>query len=61
MTHIWYWRPVMGGKNRKGMSCRVLVTKGNKVLVEMADGELVVTMRYAVRQAEPPSSQGRLF
>ncbi len=51
----------MGGKNRKGMSCRVLVTKGNKVLVEMADGELVVTMRYAVRQAEPPSSQGRLF
>jgi hypothetical protein len=50
MMHIWYWKPVMQGKNRKGMKCRVLLTSRSKVLVEMEDGEMVVTMRYAVRK-----------
>ena len=54
MSHIWYWTPVMGGKDRKGMRCRVLVTRRNKVLVEMEDGELVVTLRHAVRKVEVP-------
>lgn len=40
----------MGGKNRKGMLCRVLLTARSKVLVEMEDGEMVVAMRYAVRR-----------
>lgn len=50
MTHLWYWKPVMGGKDRKGMRCRVLLTHKSKVLVEMEDGETVVAMRYAVRR-----------
>jgi hypothetical protein len=40
----------MGGKNRKGMRCRVLVTRRSKVLVEMEDGELVIALRNAVRR-----------
>jgi len=40
----------MGERNRKGIKCRVLLTRKSKVLVEMEDGELVVAMRYAVRR-----------
>jgi hypothetical protein len=53
MTHVWFWKPTpMGGKNRKGMLCRVLIRapKRNSILVELEDGELVVTSRYAVRR-----------
>lgn len=50
MTHVWYWRPVMGEKDRKGMLCRVLITRKSKVLVEMEDGELVVALRHCVRK-----------
>lgn len=50
MTHVWYWGAIMGGKNRKGMKCRVLVTRRSKVLVEMEDGEVVVALRHAVRK-----------
>lgn len=50
MTHIWYWKPILGERNRKGMRCRVLVTRKSKVLVEMEDGEMVVALRYCVRQ-----------
>lgn len=50
--HVWYWRPRMGEKNRKGLSCRVLIRGGrNSILVELEDGEKVVTSRYAVRRA----------
>lgn len=54
MSHVWYWKPRMGEKSRKGMLCRVLVRGGkNSILVEMEDGEWVVCCRYAVRrQAE---------
>lgn len=51
--HVWYWKPRWGGaeKNRKNMRCRVLVRGGkNSVLVEMEDGEWIVTCRYAVRK-----------
>ncbi len=51
--HVWYWRPRWNGmeKNRKGMRCRVLKRGGkNTVMVEMEDGELVFTCRYAVRK-----------
>lgn len=51
MTHVWYWWPQMSEKCRKNMCCRVLVTRGSKVLVEMEDGEMVVALRYAVRKA----------
>ena len=48
---VWFWHPRMGEKNRKGLRCRVLVHGGrNSVLVELEDGEKVVTSRYAVRQ-----------
>ena len=50
--HVWYWNPRLPGeKNRKGMKCCVL-TKGkkNSVLVQLEDGEKVVTSRYAVRR-----------
>ena len=50
-THVWYWRPRLPGeKERKGQLCRVLVRgKRNSCLVELADGEKVITSRYAVR------------
>lgn len=48
---VWFWRPRWPGeKSRKGLRCRVLVRgRRNSVLVELADGEKVVTSRYAVR------------
>lgn len=52
-THVWFWRPRWGGaeKNRKGMRCRVLVRGAkNTIMVEMEDGEIVVTSRNAVRK-----------
>jgi len=56
-THIWYWNPRLPGeKNRKNMKCRVLLTaKKNSVLVELEDGEKVVTSRYAVRRISTDS------
>jgi hypothetical protein len=53
--HIWYWKPRWAGteKNRKGMLCRVLKRGGkNSIMVEMEDGELVITCRYAVRKVK---------
>lgn len=53
MDHVWFWRSRMGEKNRKGLRCRVLVRgKRNSILVELEDGEKVVTSRYAVRKAK---------
>jgi hypothetical protein len=50
---VWYWRSRMGERDRKGMRCRVLVRgRRNSVLVELEDGEKVVTSCYAVRQLE---------
>lgn len=50
-THIWYWHSRMGERIRKGLKCRVIVRgRRNSVLVEMEDGEKVVTSRYAVRE-----------
>jgi hypothetical protein len=41
----------MGERDRKGIKCRVLVRgKRNSILVELEDGEKVVTSRYAVRE-----------
>lgn len=52
MTHVWYWHPRLPGeKRRKGMLCRVLIRgRRNSVLVELEDGEQVITSRYAVRK-----------
>ena len=51
--HVWYWRPRMGERSRKGLRCRVLVRGGrNSVLVELEDGEKVVTSRWAVRREQ---------
>lgn len=42
----------MGERERKGLRCRVLIRGGrNSVLVELEDGEMVITSRYAVRRA----------
>lgn len=50
--HVWFWQSRMGERNRKGMRCRVLVRgRRNSVLVELEDGEMVVSSRYAVRKA----------
>jgi hypothetical protein len=50
---VWFWYSRMGERNRKGLRCRVLIRGGrNSVLVEMEDGEKVITSRYAVRKAE---------
>jgi hypothetical protein len=58
---VWFWRSRMGERDRKGMPCRVLVRGGrNSVLVELEDGEKVITSRYAVRQVETVA-QGLLF
>lgn len=53
MTHVWYWKPRIGERNRKGMRCRVLIYgRRNSVLVELEDGEKVITSRYAVRKIQ---------
>lgn len=50
---VWFWRPRMGERDRKAIRCRVLVRgRRNSILVELEDGERVVTSRYAVRQIE---------
>lgn len=58
---VWFWRSRMGERDRKGMRCRVLVRGArNSILVELEDGEKVITSRYAVRLAVA-SAQGLLF
>lgn len=49
---VWYWHPtLMRPVDRKGQPCRVLARgRLNNVLVEFADGFLVVTSRFAVRR-----------
>jgi hypothetical protein len=50
-THVWYWRPRCGERNRKGLRCCVIVRgRRNSILVQLEDGEMVVTSRYAVRR-----------
>jgi hypothetical protein len=59
---VWYWRPIMGSRDRKGMRCRVLkYGRLNSALVEMEDGEKVITSRYAVRQVVEDHAQLALF
>lgn len=49
MSHVWHWRSRL--PERKGMPCRMLARgKMNSVLVEFADGQRVVTSRFAVRK-----------
>ena len=53
--YVWYWRARL--PERHGQPCRVLARgRMNSVLVEFADGFLVVTSRYAVRRARPDQS-----
>lgn len=50
LDHVWFWRARL--LHRKGERCRVLARgRMNSVLVEFADGEKVITSRYAVRMA----------
>ena len=59
--YVWFWKPRMGEKDRKGIRCRVLVRgKRNSIMVELEDGERVITSRYAVRLVEKkkPEVQG---
>jgi hypothetical protein len=52
LTHIWYWRSRL--PERKGQACHVLARGSmNSVLVQFADGYLVITSRYAVRRRKP--------
>ena len=56
MTHRWRWKSRLG--ERFGHPCRVLaVGKLNSALVQFEDGFKVLTSRYAVRKAVPPSSR----
>ena len=49
--HVWFWNPRMGERNRKGKLCTVLArAKRNSILVQLEDGEKVITSRYAVRR-----------
>lgn len=48
--HVWFWKSRL--PERKGQRCRVLVRGGrNSIAVEFADGERVITSRWAVRKA----------
>jgi hypothetical protein len=50
--HIFYWRRILGGVERKGQPCRVTARgRMNSVCVEFPDGWRVITSRYAVRRA----------
>lgn len=50
--YVWFWHSRMGERQRKGLRCRVLIRGArNSILVELEDGEKVVTSRYAVRRA----------
>lgn len=53
LTHVWRWRTRLA--ERHGQACRV-VARGrlNSALVAFADGELVVTSRWAVRRIATP-------
>ena len=50
---MWYWKPRMKSeKPRKGLRCRILARgKRNSIAIELEDGEIVITSRYAVRQS----------
>ena len=62
LDHVWYWRPRMGERNRKGMRCNVLVVgRRNSCMVEMEDGEIVITSRYAVRRESTRGKIDSLF
>jgi hypothetical protein len=60
LDHVWHWRTRL--PERKGQRCRVLVRgrRMNTVVVQFADGSMVATSRYAVRQAEPERQLGLL-
>ena len=61
LPYVWFWRKWLG--DRKGQRCRVLIRSTGKIrniLVEFADGFLVVAPMWAVRRAGPPTrSSGR--
>lgn len=49
MTHIWHWKSRL--PERKGQACKVIARGAlNSIMVEFADGERVITSRYAVRK-----------
>jgi hypothetical protein len=56
LDHIWFWRVRL--PERKDEPCRV-VARGakNSVLVEFADGQRVITSRYAVRKKKGVRNQ----
>jgi hypothetical protein len=48
VTHYWRikrWRP-----DRYGQPCRIIAAGRGNVLVQFADGELVVSVRWSVRK-----------
>ena len=59
--HVWWWKPggPWGRPDHKGKRCRVVIRarRMNSILVEFADGEQVVTSRYAVRRCEPNDAE----
>ncbi len=51
LDHVWFWRVRL--PERKDEPCRVVARGGkNSVLVEFADGQRVITSRYAVRKRQ---------
>ena len=58
LDHIWFWRVRL--PERKDEPCRV-VARGakNSVLVEFADGQRVITSRYAVRKKKVSGTKSR--
>lgn len=52
MTHFWRW--IIRRPDLKGRRCRIIARgKLNSCLVQFADGEKVLTSRYAVRKIRP--------
>jgi hypothetical protein len=49
---VWFWKPRLPGeKNRKGMACALLIRgKRNSVMVQLEDGERVITSAWAIRR-----------
>jgi len=49
MTHIWYWKKILG--TYRGKACKLLkVGKLNNVLIEFEDGFKVITNRRGLRR-----------
>lgn len=62
-THVWYWNQRWPTeKLRKGLKCRILISGSkNSVMLEMEDGEMVITSIRAIREIKENKNYNTFF